>query len=112
VHTTAKLAAALSEVPGVPREMVARAVDGYYHDYLSPLAMPEVQLVHDLRDLSARPATPADSRPLLRALAQRVADGEFDASKAESDAWAESEEGQATLAELAGFPDVFGAPPR
>ena len=39
-HTTAKLARALQEIPGVPREMITKAVDGHYHDYLSPLAMP------------------------------------------------------------------------
>lgn len=41
--TTAKLAKALSEVPGMPRDMIQRAVDGYYHDFLSPLAMPELR---------------------------------------------------------------------
>jgi hypothetical protein len=99
-HTTAKLAKALSGIPGVPREMIQRAVDGYYHDYLSPLALPEVQLVSDLRDLASRPATPRDSRPLLKALAQAVIDGEHDATKEESDAWAASPDGQETFRQL------------
>jgi hypothetical protein len=40
----------------------------------------------------------------LMGLRQRVIDGEFDASPAESDAWAASPEGRATLAELTGMP--------
>lgn len=98
--TTAKLAKALSAIPGVPREMTARAVDGYYHDYLSPLTFPEIQLVTDLRELAGNPATPRDSRPLLRSLAQAVIDGEYDATKEESDAWAASPEGQETFRAL------------
>ena len=100
-HTTAKLARALQEIPGVPKEMITRAVDGYYHDYLSPLAMPELQLVTDLRELAKVPATPRDSRTMLRALADHVIAGEFDATKEESDAWAASPEGQETFRQLA-----------
>jgi hypothetical protein len=99
-HTTAKLAKALSEIPGVPKGMIQRAIDGYYHDYLSPLTFPEMQLVADLRELASLPATPRDSRPLLQEMAQRVIDGEFDASKEESDAWAASPEGQEAFRQL------------
>jgi hypothetical protein len=97
-HTTVKLARALKAIPGVPPEMIARARDGYYHDFLSPLDLPEVQLVADLRELADRAATPRNSRPLLRALAKAVIDGQFDASKEESDEWARSPEGQETMA--------------
>lgn len=99
-HTTAKLARALRAIPGVPEDMIRRAGDGYYHDFLSPLDFPEIQLVKDLRDLASRPATPRNSRPLLREMAQRVTDGEFDASKEESDEWARSPEGQEAMAGL------------
>jgi hypothetical protein len=99
-HTTAKLARALSEIPGVPRDMIAKAISGHYHDYLSPLAMPEHQLVADLRSLASLPATPRDSRPLLRALADQVIAGDFDATKEESDAWAASPDGQETFRQL------------
>jgi hypothetical protein len=99
-HTTAKLARALSAIPGVPAEMTRKAIDGYYHDYLSPLTFPELQLVADLRELADLPVTPRDSRPLLRALARAVIDGEYDASKEESDAWARSPEGQETFRQL------------
>jgi hypothetical protein len=97
-HTTVKLARALKAIPGVPAEMIKRATDGYYHDYLSPLATPEVQLVIDLRELANRPATPRNSRPLLRELAKAVSDGQYDASKEEADEWARSPEGQETMA--------------
>jgi hypothetical protein len=102
-HTTARLARALGDIPGVPEAMIQRARDGYYHDYLSPLAMPEVQLVADLRELSTRPATPRNSRPLLRDLASAVINGEFDATKAESDEWMRSPEGQEAMAGLTGL---------
>jgi len=87
--------------------MIRRAVDGHYHDFLSPLDFPEIQLVADLRELASQPATPRNSRPLLREMAQRVINGEFDASKAESDEWARSDEGQETFRQLAND-SVFG----
>ena len=101
-HTTAKLARALGEIPGVPEAMIKRAAAGYYHDFMSPLAMPEVQLVADLRGLASRPATPRASRPLLREMAKRVINGEFGATKAESDEWMKSAEGQEAMAALTG----------
>ena len=99
-HTTAKLARALSEIPGMPRYMIERAISGRYHDYLSPLDTPELQLVRDLLNLANTPATKYDARPMLRALADRVIAGEFDASKEEADEWAASAEGQETFAQL------------
>jgi hypothetical protein len=101
-HTTTKLARALEAIPGVPADMIKRAREGFYHDFLSPLDFPEMQLVADLKELASRPATPRNSRPLLRQLAQDVRDGKHDASKAESDAWAASPEGQETMAALTG----------
>lgn len=103
-HTTARLARALEAIPGVPADMTERARAGYYHDYLSPLATPAIQLVADLRDLASRPATPRSSRPLLRALADGVTGGDYDATKAESDEWMRSPEGQEALAALTGQP--------
>jgi hypothetical protein len=100
-HTTAKLAAALSAVPAIPREMVQRAVDGYYHDFLSPLDFPEIQLVTDLRAAAANTSLPRSTRQEISKLAQRVIDGEFDASLEESQAWAESPEGKETFRALA-----------
>lgn len=99
-HTTVILARALAAIPGVPGDMIQKATAGYYHDFLSPLTFPEIQLVADLRELASLPQTPAASRPLLKAMAKRVIDGEYDASKGESDAWAASAEGRAVFREL------------
>lgn len=91
LHTTEKLALALEELddPRV-KPLYWRARRGYYHDFLSPLAMPEMQLVQDLRELG------------LEQFAQRVINGEFDATKAESEAWGHSEEGKEAFASLVG----------
>lgn len=99
-HTTVKLAEALAAVPGMPRDMVQKAIDGYYHDYLSPLAFPEIQLVTDLRELASLPTTGPKARAALAAMVQRVIDGDFDATKEESDAWAASPEGQQAFQQL------------
>lgn len=73
MHTKDILAAELlkADLP----EMAAKAAAGYYHDFLSPLAMPCLQLANDL----ALVGTPA-------ALAIRVRhlDGEFDATDDEA----------------------------
>jgi hypothetical protein len=106
-HTTAKLVRALRELPtlAVPPAMIRRAEAGYYHDYLSPLALPEMALVNELGGLANHPSRSGDpaARVALMALRQRVIDGEFDASKAESDAWARSPEGRAAFASLVGL---------
>jgi hypothetical protein len=99
-HTTVKLGRALREIPGVPRAMITRAESGYYHDYLSPLALPELALVTELRRLAGEPGRPSASRAALLALAEGVVDGQFDASKAESDAWARSPDGRAAFGAL------------
>lgn len=100
-HTTVKLARALAEIPGMPPEMTKLAIDGYYHDYLSPLTFPEMQLVSDLQTLAKHPTTGPEARRMLAVMINRVIDGDFDASKEESDAWAASPEGQDTFRQLA-----------
>jgi hypothetical protein len=82
-HTKDQLAAALRDI-GLD-EMADRAATGWYHDFLSPLDMPELQLIHDLA---------AVGTPDAMALRSRVMDGEFDANEAESDEWAASDEGR------------------
>jgi hypothetical protein len=102
-HTTEKLARALRELGtlAVPPALIRRAEAGHYHDFLSPLAFPEMELVNELTALANHPSRARRPAGLaLMGLRQRVIDGEFDASKAESDAWARSPEGQATWAEL------------
>jgi hypothetical protein len=83
MHTKDILAAELTKAH-LP-EMAARAADGYYHDYLSPLAMPEWQLANDLAEAGTAAAL---------ALRDRHMHGEFDATREEAEAWAKSPEGE------------------
>jgi hypothetical protein len=86
MHTKNILAAALRDA-GLPI-MAARAAEGYYHDYLSPLPMPEKKLCDEL----AIAGTPA-----ALALCERVKLGDYDASEEEEEEWAESPEGVAAM---------------
>lgn len=72
-------------------EMADRAATGWYHDYLSPLDTPAITLADDL----ALAGTPS-----ALALRARHLDGEFDATKEESDDWANSPDGQQTFRRL------------
>lgn len=96
MHTKDMLAEALRKV-GLD-EMADKAATGYYHDFLSPLDMPEIQLVNDLAKASM--GNPA--KDLILALRHEVMSGKYDASKEESDEWARSPEGQAAFNSLIG----------
>jgi hypothetical protein len=89
MHTKDLLAQEL-RAAGLP-EMADKAATGYYHDFLSPLATPELQLEADLRAIGT---------PAAEALRKRHINGEFDASNEESEAWAQSPEGQETMRRL------------
>ena len=95
-HTKDKLADALRAV-GL-NDLAERAADGMYHDYLSPLAMPEMQLIRDLTDAMYE-RTP-DAGQAIAALRKKVIDGHFDASDEESDEWANSPDGRETFSML------------
>lgn len=56
-------------------DMAAKARTGYYDDYRSPLATPISQLVVDLLNVKHE------------ALAARAANGEFDGTREEAEAW-------------------------
>jgi hypothetical protein len=90
-HSKDKLAKALMRA-GL-HEMSFRAATGYYHDFLSPLDFPDLQLDADL----VAAGTPAAME--IRARHWR---GEFDATSEESDTWAASPDGQAAFATLKG----------
>lgn len=72
-------------------DMSLKARGGYYHDYLSPLAAPCMQLAQDLK---------AVGTPAALALRRRHLNGEFDATKEESDDWAHSADAQDALNRL------------
>ena len=89
MHTKDILAAELIKA-GLP-EMAKKAAAGYYHDFLSPIEAPCLQLAADL----AAVRTPAAI--LLR---NRHLNGEFDASLEESDDWAASADGRSAFSRL------------
>lgn len=89
VPTTERLARAMEQAL-CPVQMIASARAGLYDDFKSELALPMQHLVADLRRVGQH------------ALARRVIDGEFDATREEGDAWAASEEGRAAFRDLTG----------
>ncbi|QOG23178.1 hypothetical protein [Bradyrhizobium sp. SEMIA] len=96
-HTKDKLAAALREV-GLD-DMANKAATGYYHDFLSPLDLPEVTLMQHLREAASGDGV---RRAAILALRGRVMDGDFDATAAESEEWAQSPEGLEAFRRLLG----------
>jgi hypothetical protein len=82
-----KLAALLMEA-GL-HEMSLAAREYRYHDFKSPLGFPSTQLVHDLRE-----AMTPKNREKVNAIYQMHMNGDFDATKEESDEWAAGPEGQ------------------
>jgi hypothetical protein len=97
MHSKDRLAKALEEVD--LRHMAYLAREGYYHDFMSPLDAPCIQLVNDLWQA-------AENHPEMRgrilSLRLRAMDGEFDATKEEADDWAASKEGQEAFKRLKG----------
>lgn len=85
--TREKLARAMAAAY-CPTQPIRQAREGYYDEYLSQLPFPLLTLVSDLEANG------------FRALAQRVRDGDFDATKEESDAWAISDEGRQAFNDL------------
>lgn len=94
--TSQKLADALREA-GFD-DLADRALNDEFHDYKTPHEMPQHLLVEELRKFQHDDEL---SIPAAK-MAKRVIDGEFDASREESDAWAASPEGQEALRSLVG----------
>ena len=74
-------------------ELERRARKDEFHDFLSNHALPELELDAELVKVMRNHA---DQRTRIAAemIRQRLHDGEFDATLAESDEWAASEDGQ------------------
>lgn len=70
--------------------IIERARSGFYDDFKTPLAYPQIELLKDLR--------PFGHAEIIR----RIIDGEFDATPEESAAWAKSPEGQKAFKSLMG----------
>jgi len=95
MRTRDKLAAELRKVgeksgerASVYEAFAVRAATGEFDDYASTYVCPITQLYSEL------------SAAGLTKFAARVANGEFDATKEESDEWVNSPDGQAALARL------------
>ena len=86
MHTKDRLADELRKA-GL-EDMAAKAAEGYYDDYLSPLDTPIVTLVSDLGKAGTAPA---------KVLRVRAMNGDFDATADEAEVWAASPEGQETM---------------
>jgi len=80
MHTKDVLAAELHKA-GL-HDMAMRAGQGYYHDFMSPLATPCLHLAADLAEVGT---------PAALALRERHLNGEFDASREEGDEWFQRE---------------------
>jgi hypothetical protein len=89
MHTKDILAAELRKI-GL-NEMADKAATGYYHDFLSPLDTPCLQLAAHLAAVGTTAAL---------ALRARHINGEFDATAAESEEWAMGPEGQDVMRRL------------
>lgn len=88
--TAERLAAAIREVATEPRHhrLADQAARGDFGDYADTFVCPITELYKRCKNLG------------LHSLAARVTDGEFDASKEESDEWARSESGQEAARQL------------
>lgn len=88
--TADRLAAAIREVATEERHhrLADRAATGEFADYADTHACPITECYRLCRQLG------------LNQIAERLANGEFDASMEESDEWARSESGQAIAREL------------
>jgi hypothetical protein len=89
MHTKDRLAEELRKAGLI--DMAVKAANGIYHDYLSPLPDPAMQLLFDLEGAGTAAAM---------ALKARHLNGEFDATFEESEAWAGSPDGKAAFDQL------------
>lgn len=86
MHTKDKLAGELRKA-GLFK-LADQAERGYYHDFLSPLDTPALQLLADLKAAGSAQAL---------ALRNRAMSGEFDASIQEAEDWSKTPEGKRLL---------------
>jgi hypothetical protein len=102
VRSTEKLVHALREA-GAPADLITRAEANEFHDYKSQSATPCLDLNRALTTvIQSTPETAYTYAFLtkMRALRSKAQNGEFDATKEESDEWAASPEGIAVLGEI------------
>ncbi len=91
IPTARKLAHALF-LAGAPGNMIEAALNGYFDEYNSHLDFPLVQLVSDCEKIAEKTGNKS-----LSDLADRVRNGDFDATKEEADIYFQSDEGKALI---------------
>lgn len=96
-RTSEELAKALDAVGLTELAVLAR--DDMFHDFLSPYALPEMELEARLRAAVGNAENP-DAAQRIEEVRQRLIGGDFDADFAESEEWAQSEDGQDTFNRL------------
>ena len=80
-------------------ELAGLARDDMFHDFLSPYALPEMELEARLRAAVTNAETRLEA-DRIEDIRQRLLDGDFDADTAESEEWAQSADGQDTFNRL------------
>lgn len=81
--------------------LALRAEQDEFHDFLSPHDLPTMTLDHELIGIIQNPAYETPQRRAAHYIRERLHEGEFDASKEESDDWADSPEGKDAFRRLA-----------
>ena len=85
-------------------DMEAKARRDQYHDYFSDDAFVSLTLERELREARDAQKDPILAQ-MIEAIRQRHLNGDFDASKEESDEWAASPDGQETFRAFLGMKD-------
>lgn len=80
--------------------LAKRAEADEFHDFLSDNGLPDLLLDRELFAIASNTLKPERERLAAHHIRMRHHDGEFDASKEESDEWAASPDGQATFNKL------------
>lgn len=96
-ETSEKLAKRL-ESAGL-KEMAEKARQNRYHDFFGESATPITDLVNDLAREVQKSDDPVQVNE-MRLIRKAAIDGEFDATHAEAEEWAESDEGLAAVREI------------
>lgn len=76
-------------------QLANRAEQGEFSDFEGPHAVPKVELVGELSRIYKNPVIASVVCQKAHVIAQQVMRGEFDDTKEEAEAWANSPEGQA-----------------
>lgn len=102
-QTTSYLGRVLDDYLGFA-DMARRAREGHFDDYFAPPEIADgMEITRLVRELTGKAQVVAKSdRARVLAVRDAAMNGEFDGTKAESDRWMASKEGQDTFRDLLG----------